>query len=54
MNDRTVIALAAAVLATIQGVSTAWLTHSINRNACGAEKCLATLAREREKEKGGA
>lgn len=47
MTDAAVIAICAATLATVQGVSTAWLTHTVNRNACGAEKCLATLAKEK-------
>ncbi len=49
MTDAAIIAIAASVLATVQGVSTAWLTHTVNRNACGAEKCLAILAREKNK-----
>lgn len=43
MSESAMIAVVGAVLACIQGISVAWLTRTINLNACGSRKCLETL-----------
>lgn len=39
MTDPVVIGLGLGVIATIQAVTTAWISYQVNKNACGGTKC---------------